>query len=52
MRTVAPAIFIAFKRWMAKQADRDVLKVPRDALQADLVEALIAEYLPQLVRPH
>lgn len=51
MRTVAPATFIAFKRWMAKQADRDGLKAPRDALQADLVAALMAQYLPQLVTP-
>ncbi len=47
MRTVAPAAFIEFKRWMARQADRDPLKAPRDALQADLVEELVAEYLPQ-----
>ncbi len=51
MRTVAPATFIEFKRWMAGQADRDVLKAPRDALQADLAEDLVAEYLPQLVTP-
>jgi Nucleotidyltransferase len=49
MRTVAPATFIEFKRWMAGQADRDPLKAPRDALQAELVEDLVAEYLPQLV---
>ncbi len=46
MRTVAPATFVGFKRWMARQADRDPLKAPRDTLQADLVEALVAEYFP------
>ena len=49
MRTVAPATFMEFKRWMAVQADRDRLKAPRDVLQAELVEDLVAEYLPQLV---
>jgi len=50
MRTVSPATFIDFKRWMARQADRDALKAPRDSLQADLVEQLVAEYLPHLAK--
>jgi hypothetical protein len=48
MRTVSPLTFIEFKRWMAVQPDRDPLKAPRDALQADLVEQLVVGYLPQL----
>lgn len=43
MRTVSPAVFIEFKRWMAKQADREVLKRRRDATQADIVEMLIEQ---------
>ena len=48
MNTVHPATFIAFKRWMAEQADRDPLKRRRDVLQADAAQELLAQYLPQL----
>ena len=48
MNTVHPLAFARFKRWLAERRDRDPLKVQRDALQADTVEALVAEYLPQL----
>ncbi len=48
MNTVHPATFVAFKRWMAEQADRDPLKRRRDVLQADAVQALLAQYLPQI----
>lgn len=51
MRTVPPRVFVEFKRWMAAQAGRDPLKAPRDVLQADLVEQLVAEHLPQLHSP-
>ena len=48
MNTVHPASFVAFKRWLANQPEREALKRRRDALQADAVQALIDEYLPQL----
>jgi hypothetical protein len=46
MNTVHPATFIAFKRWMAKQPDREALKRRRDVLQADAVQELLDRYLP------
>lgn len=46
MRTIAPGTFVAFKGWMAQQADRDPLKVSRDRLQASIVEQLAAARLP------
>lgn len=48
MNTVHPLAFVSFKRWLAQRPDRDPLKTRRDALQADTVEALVEEYLPQL----
>jgi hypothetical protein len=48
MNTVHPATFVAFKRWMSTQTEREAMKRRRDALQADAVQALMAEYLPQL----
>jgi hypothetical protein len=46
MNTVHPATFVAFKRWMANQADREALKRRRDVLQADTVQTLLDKYLP------
>jgi hypothetical protein len=46
MNTVAPATFVAFKRWLAGQRDREALKRRRDELQADAVQRLVDEYLP------
>jgi len=48
MNTLHPATFVAFKRWMAGQADRDPLKRCRDVLQADAVQVLVDQYLPQV----
>lgn len=48
MNTVSPVTFAKFKRWMAAQPDREPLKRQRDILQAELVEELVTEYLPQL----
>jgi hypothetical protein len=48
MNTVHPATFVTFKRWLAQQADRDPLKRRRDVLQAEAVEALLDQYLPQV----
>jgi hypothetical protein len=49
MNTISPLTFINFKRWMAEQVDRDTMKRSRDLLQANLVEELVNEYLPQLL---
>lgn len=49
LNTVSPLTFIRFKRWMAEQPDRDSMKRSRDLLQANLVEELVNEYLPQLL---
>ena len=46
MNSVHPATFVAFKRWLAGQADRDPLKRRRDVLQAEAVQELLDEYLP------
>ena len=48
MNTVHPATFVAFKRWMSTQPEREAMKRRRDALQADAVQALMDDYLPQL----
>jgi hypothetical protein len=48
MNTVHPLAFVRFKRWLATRPDRDPLKVKRDTLQANTVEQLVQEYLPQL----
>lgn len=48
MHTISPIAFSEFKRWMANQKDRDAKKRDRDGLQADIVDALVEEYLPQL----
>jgi hypothetical protein len=48
MNTVHPLAFARFKRWLAERPDRDPLKARRDTLQADTVEALVRDYLPQL----
>ena len=48
MRTVHPATFVAFKRWMATQTEREAIKRRRDALQAEAVQTLLETYLPHL----
>ena len=48
MNTVHPATFVAFKRWLAGQFDRDPLKRRRDVLQADAVQVLLDQYLPHI----
>ena len=48
MNTISPVVFANFKRWMAEQADRDPIKRNRDLLQAELVEELTREYLPNI----
>jgi hypothetical protein len=48
MNTVDPRAFVRVKRWLAARKDRDPLKRRKDRLQADVVDALIENYLPQL----
>ena len=46
MRTIDPAVFVSFKRWMAANAlNRPAPKRRRDVRQADVVEALLREGL-------
>lgn len=47
MHTITPLRFAAIKRKLADLPQRDPLKKGKDRLQADLVEALVAEHLPQ-----
>lgn len=47
MNTISPVAFADFKRWLAVQPERDPLKRSRDLRQAELVDALVAEHLPQ-----
>lgn len=46
MTTISPKAFARFKRWLAVQPSRDPMKRSRDAMQADVVEQMAAEYLP------
>ena len=48
MHTVHPATFVAFKRWMSTQTEREAMKRRRDAVQAEVVQLLLEKYLPQL----
>jgi hypothetical protein len=48
MQTIAPAMFVKFKRWMGTLAEREPQKRTRDLLQADIVEQLLTERLPHL----
>ena len=50
MTTVSPVAFAKFKRWLAAKPDRDPMKRSRDAMQADVVDDIVAEYLPQTDR--
>ncbi|MDZ7857377.1 GSU2403 family nucleotidyltransferase fold protein [Sphaerotilus sp.] len=46
MRTIAPAAFVEFKRWMADKAPhREEVKRRRDRMQAGIVEQLIGQGL-------
>lgn len=51
MHTISPVEFVRVKRWLAEYPGRDVMKRGRDALQADIIEKLVGEYLPHLVLP-
>jgi len=46
MRTIAPASFVEFKRWLAEKAPhREEAKRRRDRLQADIVQELLDQKL-------
>jgi hypothetical protein len=47
METLEPMAFARFKRWMGSLKDRDALKRRRDVSQAEVVEEMVREYLPQ-----
>ena len=48
MNTVHPRTFVAFKRWLSDQAEREAMKRRRDVLQAGAVQELLEKYLPHL----
>ena len=48
MNTVHPRTFVAFKRWLSIQTEREAMKRSRDVLQADTVQELLETYLPHL----
>lgn len=45
MRTIAPPVFVEFKRWMAGLASRPAGKRRRDVLQANIVQQMLDEGL-------
>ncbi len=45
MRTIAPAVFVDFKRWMATLDTRPAAKRRRDLLQAGIVQRMLDERL-------
>ena len=49
MRTVHPLDFARIKRQLSKDRQRDPRKKAKDLAQANMVEALVREYLPHLV---
>lgn len=51
MHTVAPADFIQVKQALARNATRDPLKKPKDALQARMVQQLVDDYLIGVTPP-
>jgi hypothetical protein len=44
MTTIAPGIFIEFKRWLSRQEDREPEKRDRDVLQADIVAQMVQDH--------
>jgi hypothetical protein len=48
MRTVHPLDFARIKMTLSQEADREPNKRGKDALQAEIVQALVANYLPHL----
>lgn len=52
METIHPLAFADVKRHVAQLVDRDPLKKPRDLLQAEIIERLVHDRLPQLVESY
>ena len=50
MRTVHPLDFARIKRELARDGDREPLNKTKDRSQVDLVEKLVADYLPFLAK--
>ena len=48
MHTIDSRTFAKFKRWMAGPDDRDPIERRRDRMQADAVDWLVSERLPQM----
>jgi hypothetical protein len=48
MNTISPVVFADFKLWMGRQENREPLKRQRDIFQAELVQAMVEEYYPNL----
>ena len=48
MATISPVAFARIKRALGARADRDPLKRSKDLLQAEIVNQLVAQYLPHL----
>lgn len=51
MRTVHPLDFARIKRELSQNRDRNPLKKAKDLAQAEMVEGLVRDYLPQLEKP-
>lgn len=51
LRTVHPLHFARIKRELAQNKDRDPRKKAKDVAQAEMIEALVRERLPQLALP-
>lgn len=51
MRTVHPLDFARIKRELSQNRDRNPLKKAKDLAQAEMVEALVRDHLPQLAKP-
>lgn len=52
MNTMHPMAFASIERVLADFPNREPLKRSKDRLQADLVEALVHEYMPQYANAH
>jgi hypothetical protein len=50
MRTVHPLHFARIKRQLAKDPARDPRKKAKDVAQAEMTQALVEEFLPQLAK--
>lgn len=51
MRTIHPLDFVRLKMLLSAKPDRDPLKVPKDRLQAEVVQDMWDKYLYRLERP-